>query len=257
MGPKRQADPFQASDIRLFHHILADADRELWDRCMSGMVLAAIYSRSRWNDLQQAESMVVDCEVSGAAAYAEFRISDHKTKHSSAFRNCFLHSCAPASGVLEDGWISTWVAVRDALGISFDKGHPTMPAPLAEGGASIRPLSSEEMKHWTHLLMRSGGVDLVGRRITSHSCKCTLLSWCAKRGLPWEDRLVLGGHTSTVRSALVYSRDSLGRPLRMLERLLREVRLGSFIPDATRSGRFPGARSFFFRRHGQCEPLLL
>ena len=56
---------------------------------------------------------------------------------------------------------------------------------------------------------------------------------------------MLGGHTSTVRSALVYSRDSLGRPLRMLERLLREVRLGSFIPDATRSGRFPGGRTVF------------
>ena len=70
----------------------------------------------------------------------------------------------------------------------------------------------------------------------------TLLSWCAKRGLPWEDRQVLGGHTSTVRSAMVYSRDSLGKPLRLLEILLHEVRLGLFLPDATRSGRYPGGR---------------
>ena len=52
---------------------------------------------------------------------------------------------------------------------------------------------------------------------------------------------MLGGHTSAVRSALVYARDGLGRPLRMLEKLLLEVRLGRFLPDATRSGRFPGA----------------
>ena len=51
---------------------------------------------------------------------------------------------------------------------------------------------------------------------------------------------MLGGHTSAVRSALVYARDDLGRPLRMLEKLLLEVRLGRFLPDATRSGRFPG-----------------
>ena len=52
---------------------------------------------------------------------------------------------------------------------------------------------------------------------------------------------MLGGHTSAVRSALVYARDGLGRPFRMLEKLLLEVRLGQFLPDATRSGRFPGA----------------
>lgn len=44
-----------------------------------------------------------------------------------------------------------------------------------------------------------------------------------------------------MRSALVYARDSLGRPLRMLEKLLLEVRLGRFLLDATRSGRFPAA----------------
>ena len=51
---------------------------------------------------------------------------------------------------------------------------------------------------------------------------------------------MLGGHTSAVRSALVYARDGLGRPLRMLEKLLMEVRLGRILPDATRSGRSPG-----------------
>ena len=47
------------------------------------------------------------------------------------------------------------------------------------------------------------------------------------------------------KSALVYSRDSLGRPLRMLERLLMEVRCQAFVPDASRSGRFPGRRVGF------------
>ena len=240
-GPKRQADPFKVTDLVALHGVLADSSRDSWDRCMAGMILLAVYSRSRWNDLQQAESMLLDCGPDGTVAYAELKIADHKTKHSTAFRNCFLHACAPAAGVVDDGWITNWTQVRSELGISFEAGHPTMPAPMEGGGISMRPLSSEEMKQWTSLLLHSAQIETDGRRLTSHSCKCTLLSWCSKRGLPWEDRLVLGGHTSAVRSALVYARDGLGRPLRMLEKLLLEVRLGRFLPDATRSGRFPGA----------------
>ena len=240
-GPKRQADPFKVSDLVALHGVLADNSRDIWDRCMAGMILLTVYSRSRWNDLQQAESMLLDCGPDGVVAYAELKIADHKTKHSIAFRNCFLHACAPAAGVVDDGWITIWARVRSELGISFEAGHPTMPAPLEDGGISMRPLSSEEMKQWTSILLHSVQIETDGRRLTSHSCKCTLLSWCSKRGLPWEDRLVLGGHTSAVRSALVYARDSLGRPLRMLEKLLLEVRLGRFLPDATRSGRFPTA----------------
>ena len=239
-GPKRQADPFKVTDLVALHSVLLDSSRDSWDRCMAGMILLAVYSRSRWNDLQQAESMLLDCGPDGVVAYAELKIADHKTKHSTAFRNCFLHACAPAAGVVDDGWITVWTQVRAELGISFEAGHPTMPAPLEDGGISMRPLSSEEMKQWTSILLHSVQIETDGRRLTSHSCKCTLLSWCSKRGLPWEDRLVLGGHTSAVRSALVYARDGLGRPLRMLEKLLLEVRLGRFLPDATRSGRFPG-----------------
>ena len=160
--------------------------------------------------MEQAEEMFLDHDEPGSVAYAERKISEHKTKHSSSFRNIFMHACAPGLGVVDVEWISTWIQVRTALGISFERGHATMPAPIEEGGVSIRPLSTSEMKEWTALSLSSSGIDLGERRITSHSCMCTLLSWCSKRGLPWEDRLVLGGHTSRVRSAMVYSRDNLG-----------------------------------------------
>ena len=54
--------------------------------------------------------------------------------------------------------------------------------------------------------------------------------------------MILGGHTMAFKSAMVYSRDSLGRPLRLLERMLMEVRRNAFIPGANRSGRFPGQK---------------
>ena len=244
-GPKRQADPFRLKDLLAFHAVLMDSGQDLWNRLMAGMILLAVYSRSRWSDLQQAESCLLDADDSGVLSYIELRISDHKTKFAAAFKNCFLHACAPALGVTNDPWIEEWVSVRKAIGIDFEKGHPTMPAPQADGKPGTRPLSSEEMKHWTHLLLNDMQIDFSDRRITSHSCKCTLLSWASKRGLPWEDRMILGGHTMAFKSALVYSRDSLGRPLRMLERLLMEVRCQAFVPDASRSGRFPGRRVGF------------
>ena len=112
--------------------------------------------------------MSLDYDQFGNIAYADFKIADHKTKHSTAFKNCFLHACAPASGILDDDWIGHWMRVRAVLGVTFDKGHPTMPAPLDGGGISIRPLSSEEMKQWTHLLLRSCDNDIGDRRLTSH-----------------------------------------------------------------------------------------
>lgn len=50
--------------------------------------------------------------------------------------------------------------------------------------------------------------------------------------------MALGGHISFMKSAVVYSRDAMARPLRILEALLLDIRLSRFLPDETRSGRF-------------------
>ena len=119
-----------------------------------------------------------------------------------------------------------------------------MPAPNSDGAPTRRPLSTDEMKRWLHLVLAAKGMCLIGRRLTSHSCKCTILSWLAKRGDEWADRMALGGHVSFMKSAIVYSRDAMARPIRVLESLLLDVRLGRFAPDETRSGRFkPGTTS--------------
>ncbi|CAK9007933.1 unnamed protein product, partial [Durusdinium trenchii] len=113
-----------------------------------------------------------------------------------------------------------------------------MPAPNADNSPSRRPLTTDEMKSWTRMLLARCEIDLTDRRITSHSCKCTLLSWLSKHGDLWEDRQVLGGHVSFIKSTITYSREAMARPLRVLEELLNDVRVGRFRPDETRSGRF-------------------
>jgi hypothetical protein len=115
-----------------------------------------------------------------------------------------------------------------------------MPAPDIALEATKRPVSTREAKLWIEHLL---GSDVVGKsKLTSHSCKCTCLSFLAKRGASIEDRLVLGYHSNKMRMALVYSRDSIARPLALLSHVLMEIRTGLFEPDNSRGGRVnPGA----------------
>ena len=126
-GPKRPADPFRVADLSALHAVLADFSRD-----MAGMVLSAVYSRSCWNDIQQAEGLTLDYDECGFIAYAELKIAEHKTKHSSAFRHCYLHACAPGKGVVDDNWLAVWTQVREELGISFELGHAAMHLSTAE-----------------------------------------------------------------------------------------------------------------------------
>ena len=62
------------------------------------------------------------------------------------------------------------------------------------------------------ILDRNGGLP-EDCRISSHSCKATLLSFLAKFGASIPDREILGGHTGRMKSVLTYSRDSLCKSL--------------------------------------------
>ena len=72
--------------------------------------------------------------------------------------------------------------------------------------------------------------------VTSHSLKCTVLSWLAKAGTEPHHRLVLGHHSTQKGSLETYSRDMLAAPLRAMEDVLRRIRVGALRPDMTRSG---------------------
>ena len=111
-----------------------------------------------------------------------------------------------------------------------------MPAPNSAQEPTERPLSSTEAGSWMRALLK---VDCTNKtvRYSSHSLKATCLSYAAKRGLSFEDRLSFGYHTQSLKMALMYSRDGASRPLRVLDGLLKEIRNRHFNPNDTRSGR--------------------
>jgi len=187
--------------------------------------------------MQQSSKMIQDRDTVGQLVFLEFVIDEHKCVGSSVFRNSHLHAVAPCLGVVDDSWAEKWVTCRSSMDLVVGS-SPVMPAPNVSGAPTSRPLSTAEMKLWVHQLLQADGHSLESRRITSHSCKTTMLSFSAKFGIEWTDRMVLGGHVSHLKSVITYSRDCLARPLQHMASMLKAIRNGTFQPDNTRSGRF-------------------
>lgn len=251
-GGKRQASPFLVSELRELHRFLQCSQEDLWCRYFAGAVLLAVYSRSRWSDLQHGQRLVLDHDLvdgESALVFLEVHSFAHKTRKSTAFRNTFLPAIAPGRGVSDDFWATTWVQLREDLNMDLELNFPVMPAPTSTGLPSKRPLTTQEMKKWLHWLLKRED-DGDGRRLTSHSCKATCLSFLSEHGASWDDRAVLGGHCMSHTSTITYSRDAMARPLMVLNSMLEDVRENVFLPDASRSGRFVKVSEFSVSQDG-------
>ena len=231
----KQAPAFTVEQLLKLHGIL-DGE-ELWDAALAGFILFLVYSRLRWSDGQHVIGWERDV-LEDRTVYLEAKIGSHKTIRSAQHRFRFLPAAAIGHGVCGQDWVAKWLSVREQLGMADPPTHPPLAAPNKSGHPTSRPVSAQEGTVWIRALFRR---HLAETKASTHSAKATLLSWAAKRGFTVEDRLMLGYHSIAGTMALTYSRDAAARGLRLLEGLLSEVRVGSFLPDMTRSGRFPGA----------------
>ena len=170
----RQADPFTVLQLVRLHEVLRCSD-EVWDKAMAGMLLFCIYGRSRWADAQHAAEMVPDLDNRGELQSLELKTAVHKTARAFHLRHMFLPISAPAQGVTVDNWAEQWIRVRDMLQISDLNRFPLMPAPDRNLEPTRRPLSTQEAKLWMRHLL--GDTASKEAKLTSHSCKCTCLSW--------------------------------------------------------------------------------
>jgi len=134
------------------------------------------------------------------------------------------------------------LASRVSNGLDASLGFGLFAAPVATGGFSTLPLKTSEVgKELRRILAAGGFAEEALSNIGAQSLKATCLTWAAKRGLSQETRRLLGYHRLPgERSTASYSRDELAGPLRELASLLAEIRSGTFVPDATRSGYLRG-----------------
>jgi hypothetical protein len=213
----------------------------LCDRYFCGFVCWLIFSRTRFSDSAKiSEPILVDVDATGLDAYGESTAHLTKTGGHGRRLRVPLPVVAPAAGITERSWLREWLSVGEALGLTSE--HGLMPTPNGSGnGFTKKPLSTSEASVWMQELLTAGGhsPDSVAD-VRTHSCRATLLSWCAKYGVREGVRRLLGYHAKPADKAMLeYSRDALAAPLRQLGEVIEAVAQGSFLPDSTRSGYFP------------------
>ena len=235
-----QASPFTVDELCKLHKILFE-DPEPWNQLMAGSLLFCTYARVRWEDLEHADALLVDKGEDGLAAYIEAGVGVHKTMGAKLMKGQLLPLVAPATGVVEGNWVEQYMRVRRSMGVKDPPEGPIMPAPDRQGAPTVRSLDSDEAGAWARLLLFGSTDVLPDRRVSSHSCKCTCISFATKFGASPDQLLLLGYHTGDFKMPLTYGRDAASPILLLLNKIFRAIRLGTFKPDCTRSGRFVNA----------------
>ena len=240
---RKQARPLTVKEVCHLEACLNDTSMNLFDRYAAGVFLFAIFGRCRWSDLKSVDSFELDIAIDNSTpcGFISFATFNHKTAAQVAKHGLPLPLVSPICGLESPPWGLSWKAVAEEAEIDFSEAYkgPVLPAPLKTGKWGMRSVTSSEATKWLNAILAKAGE--VTDRVTSHSLKCTALSWLAKAGANGEHRLVLGHHSSGRGSLEAYSRDCLAAPLRTLEEVLRQIRVGALQPDRTRSGMIQAA----------------
>ena len=235
---RKQARPLTVREVLHLEACIGDPTMSLYDRFAAGAFLFAVYARCRWSDVRKVRTFELDIALQNGnpGGYVSFTTFSHKTASQVAKHGLPLPLVAPIWGLESPPWALAWHRVSKEAQIDFEDHYqgPVLPAPLKSGKWGARSVTSKEASKWLNAILSKLDGPVEG--ISSHSLKCTTLSWLAKAGANENHRLVLGHHSSGKGSLEVYSRDLLAAPLRTLEEILRQIRVGALQPDKTRSG---------------------
>ena len=233
----KQARPLTVAEVKKLECLFSNHEIDVTDRYAAGAFLFALYGRCRWSDLRHVYGFQLDIvqHQDIIKGYVAFRTRSHKTARLVAKKGVALPLVAPIWGLTTPPWALELVKVSTQAGIHLDEtfNGPMLPAPNVDGTWSDRSTGSREATRWLNHLL---DLDASDTKVSSHSLKATVLSWCAKWGADPTERLILGHHATGAKSLDTYSRDLLAQPLRTLDLVLQNVRTHAFVPDATRSG---------------------
>ena len=231
----KQSDPFTVQQLACLHKVVHDDAALFWDRLVCGASLVATCTKSRWVDLQHTVEIVLDPnELS--PVFIELKIKEFKTRKANAWRVGTMAAVGPALPVVQGNWVKAWWALRMQLNAPVNAGFPLMPAPDMDGEPTIGQLTTTEFRKWIRMILNRDELLTPDAKVSSHSCKATMLNYLVKFGASIPDREILGGHTGWMKSVLTYSRDSLAALLKVLDSMLEEIQCGRFDPNASRSG---------------------
>ena len=238
-GEVRQRRPLTVKQVATLERVLADdGGRGSADAIIAGTALFAVFSRSRVGDLRRCATEP-ELDMHGGSGYVEARFLDYKTAKPGTRRA--LPVIATVHGVTATTWAVSWRTARQAAGLNADEQKTLLPAMSANGGWLAAPWTTVEFAAaFRGVLLRAGHDATELENVGARSLKTTCLTWASKHGVPKDIRCTLGYHVaSDDHTVETYSRDGMSHPLRCLDKVIADIRIGHFLPDTTRSGVFP------------------
>ena len=249
-----QRPPLTVTQIVHLEGLVLDNNKTEFDRIACGFFLFILMGRLRFSDGQQVCQLRLDQQPDGFG-FVEAVAAKTKTSVSLERKTRHLPVAVPLLPFGDRPWLPTWLELRKRafgdLANSKDEFIPLLPSPSANGAWSKVPLNVTSGANWLRSLLQ-GTMEQQGTPIGTHSLKASLLSMCSKFGMPHSQRKLLGYHAgSKEQSMLCYSRDSMAEPLRRLCEMIHAVRDKVFLPDCSRSGRFPQREPGFEVEEGE------
>ncbi len=215
-------------------------DASAADKVAAGFFVFMLFARARYSDALSVASMEIDEVQDGSFGFVGAQASRTKTSITLQKKARLLPMAAQTIGVSGKNWAKAWFEVRESEGLTLGGNIPLLCSPMEGGRWARLPLTVTAATQWLRTLV-AGASGPPLQRLGTHSLKSSVLSWMAKHGASHDIRRLLGYHVSAADQGMVtYSRDAMAEPLRQMAGVVREVRERTFMPDASRSGYFPG-----------------
>jgi len=239
----------ELTDIQVFglERFIADKNSDPALRVAAGSLLFLVYGRCRVSDICRILKLETDISESGSG-FIEAKAKSVKNAKTAELKTQLLPIVVPVKGLGFDcfgQWWQHFEEARDAVGLPpLDQGNEKVilwPKQDTTGAwTEIQTTAEDHSIALRNILTLQGWGDDSIAGISSHSCKATLLSCCAKFGIDEDSRRILGYHLSKGSTTVkTYSRDVMVAPLRELARVLNDIKSGLFRPSGPRSAMFP------------------
>ena len=230
----KQAPAFTVEAVSVFEDI-CNHDERPHVRAICGSILFCIFACVRWFDAMRIESITLDKYIT--MSLLEAATSKHKTSMTKETKTMLLPFTSLGQFLGSVNWGDSFMNARSDSGLH---GQDLFLPSWNEIGQSwsAYPMSSGEATCWIRELLSTAGVEDYDR-FSSHSAKCTLLTWAGMTTLfTREERTLLGHHVEPqTKSATIYNRDSQILLQYKVLKLINLIRTKKLKPDVGRAER--------------------
>lgn len=230
----KQAPPFTVEAVSALEAI-CNHDNRPHVRAICGSILFCIFACVRWFDAMRIESVHMDRYIT--MVLLEASTSKHKTSMTKETKTMLLPYTCLGRFTGNVDWADSFMTARSDSGLQAQALFLPSWNEVAQTWSSC-PMSSGEVTCWIRELLAMAEVDNYDS-FSSHSAKCTLLTWAGMTTIfSREERTLLGHHVEPqTRSATIYNRDSQMLLQYKVSKLISMIRDGKLKPDASRAER--------------------